>query len=69
MKYLLTFLRIINKGNKFCKLDDVYTVQDNFYDFYAEFFDVDILEPIGDILAINQEVWKKMYTNFIEKYK
>lgn len=38
-----------------CKVDKVYIVKDNYYDFYEEFFDVDILEPYGNSLAINQE--------------
>ena len=50
-----------------CKIDKVYIVKDNYYDFYEEFFDVDILEPYGDSLAINQETWKKMYTKGMDK--
>ena len=61
-------LFVFNKAlRKYCKLDDVYTLPDNFYEFYQEFFDVDILEPVGEYLAINQEKWKKMYTKNMEK--
>ena len=42
---------------------------DNFYEFYQEFFDTDKLEPHGELLAIDQETWKKMYTNGMTKAK
>ena len=61
-------LFVFNKSlRKFCKVDDVYTVRNNYYDFYEEFFDVNLLEPYGDSLAINQETWKKMYTKGMTK--
>lgn len=34
---------------------------DNYYNFYAEFFDVDLLEPYGNKLSIKEEQWKKQY--------
>lgn len=47
---------------KFCKIEDVYVIKDNFYDFYAEFFDIDLLETKHDTLTIKQDIWKKLYT-------
>lgn len=61
-------LFVFNKAlRKFCKLDNVYVLPDNFYEFYQEFFDIDLLEVCNDKPAINQETWKKIYTKNMEK--
>ena len=61
-------LFVFNKAlRKFCKLDDVYTLPDNFYDFYEQFFDVDLVHIYDGNLAIKQETWKKLYTKGMEK--
>lgn len=51
------------------KVEDVYVVNYNYYDFYEQFFDVDELEPIYDTLGINQKKWQKMYTKAMEPAK
>ena len=61
-------LFIFNKAlRKYCKLDNVYTLADNYYEFYEEFFDVDLLETYEGCLSINQEIWKKLYTKGMDK--
>lgn len=56
-------LFVFNKAlRKFCKLDSVYTLPDNFYEFYQQFFDVDLTTIYDGFIAIDQEVWKKLYT-------
>lgn len=61
-------LFIFNKAlRKYCKLDDVYTLVDNYYEFYEEFFDVDLVEVHDEYLSINQEIWKKLYTKGMDK--
>lgn len=67
----LTFekrLFIFNKAlRKYCKLDKYYTLADNFYEFYEEFFDVDLVEVYDGYLVIDQNVWKKLYTKGMDK--
>lgn len=61
-------LFVFNKAlRKYCKLDDVYTLVDNYYEFYEEFFDVDLVEVYDGYLSINQEIWKKLYTKGMDK--
>lgn len=58
-------LFVFNKALKNnCAIDGMYVLKaDNYYKFYEEFFDIDLLEPYGNKLAINQDVWKKkIYT-------
>ena len=69
----LTFqkrLFIFNKAlrtNK--KVDDMYAINYNYYDFYEKFFDIDLLEPIGNTLGIKQKTWQKLYTKAMEPAK
>lgn len=59
-KRLFVFNKALKKN---CAIDGVYVLKaDNYYKFYEEFFDIDLLEPYGNKLAIKQEVWKKLYT-------
>lgn len=61
-------LFIFNKAlRKYCKVDNYFLVNDNFYDFYEEFFDIDLLEPFKEGLAIKDTVWKKLYTKGMDK--
>lgn len=46
---------------KYCLVDGMYVLKDRYYDFYEEFFDLDLLEPFGDAVAIDPKVWKKQY--------
>ena len=63
-------LFVFNKAlRKYCKKDNVYTLPDNFYEFYQEFFDIDLLELYDGCLSINQEIWKKIYTKGMVKAK
>ena len=54
---------------KFCKLDQFYTLPDNFYEFYEKFFDVDLIQIYDGYLCIKQETWKKLYTKGMVKAK
>lgn len=65
-KRLFVFNKAL-RANK--KVEDVYVVNYNYYDFYEQFFDVDELEPIYDTLGINQKKWQKMYTKAMEPAK
>lgn len=61
-------LFVFNKAlRKYCKVNDYFLVNDNFYDFYEEFFDVDLLEPFEEGLAIKDTIWKKLYTKGMDK--
>ena len=61
-------LFVFNKAlRKFCKVNDYFIIKDNFYDFYEEFFDVDLLEEFEEGLAIKDTVWKKLYTKGMDK--
>lgn len=51
------------------KVDDYYVINYNFYDFYEQFFDVDLLEPFGETTAIQQKIWQKLYTKGMEPAK
>ena len=55
------------RANK--KVDKVYVINYNYYDFYEQFFDIDELEPIYDTLGIDQKKWQKMYTKAMEPAK
>ena len=61
-------LFIFNKAlRKFCKVDDVYTLPENFYEFYEEFFDVDLTTIHNGEIAIDQKLWQKLYTKGMDK--
>lgn len=55
------------RANK--KVDKVYVINYNYYDFYEQFFDIDELEPVYDTLGIDQKKWQKMYTKAMEPAK
>lgn len=66
-KRLFRFNKIWKKN---CKIDDVLILAaDNYYNFYEEFFDMDLLEPYGEKLGIKEPVWKKIYTKNMEPAK
>lgn len=50
---------VFNKALKYVLTDGMYIIKDNFYDFYEQYFDTDLLEPYGNTLAIPKEIWKK----------
>lgn len=59
-KRLFVFNKALKKN---CAIDGMYVLKaDNYYKFYEEFFDIDLLEPYGNKLAIKQDTWKKLYT-------
>lgn len=61
---------VFNKALKKNKIDGMLVLKaDNFYKFYSTFFDVDLLEPYGDKLAIKEEVWKKLYSGVMKPAK
>lgn len=55
------------RANK--KVEDMYAVNYNYYDFYEQFFDIDLLEPIGNTIGIKQKTWQKLYTKSMEPAK
>lgn len=65
-KRLFVFNKAL-RANK--KVDKVYVVNYNYYDFYEQFFDIDELEPVYDTLGIDQKKWQKMYTKAMEPAK
>ena len=54
---------VFNKSlKKNCAIDGMYVLKsDNYYKFYSNYFDIDLLEPYGMKLAINEKTWKKLY--------
>ena len=59
-KRLFVFNQALKKN---CKIGNGYfSVEDNYYEFFEEFFDVDLLEPQENILCISEAQWKKIYT-------
>lgn len=55
-------LFIFNKALKAnCKIDKYFKLPDNYYEFYEEFFDVDLVSIFDGFLVIEQAVWKKQY--------
>ena len=55
-------LFIYNKALKAnCKVDDYFVLRDNYYDFYEEFFEPDLLESGENGLFISVNNWKKCY--------
>ena len=54
---------IFNKAlKKNCKVNNGYlSISDNYYEFYSEFFDTDLLEPQNNLLCISETKWKSLY--------
>lgn len=63
-KRLFIFNRALRKN---CKAGTVYLVNGRYYDFYEQFFDIDLLDPTEDGLAIDASVWQKLYTKGMDK--
>lgn len=57
-KRLFVFNKALKKN---CKLDGYLIFENNYYDFYEEFFDIDLLEPKGNVLVMSESEWKKLY--------
>lgn len=51
------------------KLKDYYIINYSYYDFYEQFFDLDLLEPYEGTTAIPQKTWQKLYTKAMEPAK
>lgn len=62
---------VFNKALKAnCKFEDYYSLKsDNYYKFYTKFFDVDLLEPLGNKVGIKQKAWKKLYDEAMKPAK
>ncbi len=62
---------VFNKALKVnCKFEDYYSLKsDNYYKFYTKFFDVDLLEPLGNKVGIKQKTWKKLYDEAMKPAK
>jgi DNA polymerase-3 subunit alpha len=54
---------VFNKALKQVKKGEYFLIKNNYYDFYQEFFDLDLLEPLDQDLAIDCKVWKREYDN------
>ena len=70
----LTFQKRLFRFNKMlktkCHLDGYYVLRnDNYYKFYTDYFDIDLLEPSGERLAIKDKTWKKIYNKQMEPAK
>ena len=53
-----------------CKFEDYYSLKsDNYYKFYTKFFDIDLLEPLGNKVGIKQKTWKKLYDEAMKSAK
>ena len=54
---------VFNKAlKKNCKISNGYlSISDNYYEFYSEFFDTDLLQPKENLLCISENEWKKLY--------
>ena len=53
-----------------CRITSLYICVDDMkraIKFYEEFFDIDLLEPFEEGLAIKDTVWKKLYTKGMDK--
>lgn len=65
-KRLFVFNRALRKN---CKAGDYFTIQNNYYDFYAKFFDLDLLESLGEVIGISVKTWKKIYDEHMKPAK
>ena len=55
-------LFVFNKALKAnCKLDKYFKLPDNYYEFYEQFFDTDLISIYDGWMVIDQAVWKKLY--------
>ncbi len=50
---------IFNKALKNVLKNNKYIIENNYYDFYSQFFDIDLLETEDNHLVIDKEIWKK----------
>ena len=51
------------------KMKDYYIINYSYYDFYEQFFDLDLLEPYEGTTAIPQKTWQKLYAKAMEPAK
>lgn len=65
-KRLFVFNKAL-KANK--KVKEYYAINFNYYDFYEQFFDLDLLEPYEETMVIPQKTWQKLYTKGMEPAK
>ncbi len=62
---------VFNKAlKKYCKINtSLYSMNANYYDFYEQFFDLDLLTPYENGLAIAAKDWKKLYDEALAPIK
>ena len=65
-KRLFVFNKAL-RANK--KAGEYYTINYNYYDFYSQFFDTDLLEPLQETVGIPCKTWQKLYTKAMEPAK
>ena len=65
-KRLFRFNKSLRTNKKY---KDMYIIENNYYIFYEQFFDVDLLEPVQNTLGIKQKTWQKLYNKGMEPAK
>lgn len=57
---------VFNKAlKKNCVKGTKFLVNNNYYDFYSQFFDIDLLKPCEEGLCIEAKAWKKQYDDMM----
>ena len=65
---LYVFNKLLRKE---CKLQGgkYFSLLDNYYDFYSQYFDINETEYVENVIAIDKNKWQKMYTKAIAPFK
>lgn len=66
-KRVFMFNKLLKK--KFKSGDYFLLSDDYYYNFYAQHFDIDLLEPYNGTIAIQEKEWKKIYNKAMEPAK
>ena len=66
-KRVFMFNKLLKK--KFKSGDYFLLSDDYYYNFYAQYFDIDLLEPYNGTIAIQEKEWKKIYNKAMEPAK
>jgi DNA polymerase-3 subunit alpha len=66
-KRVFMFNKLLKK--KFKSVDYFLLSDDYYYNFYAQYFDIDLLEPYNGTIAIQEKEWKKIYNKAMEPAK
>lgn len=66
-KRVFMFNKLLKK--KFKSGDYFLLSDDYYYNFYVQYFDIDLLEPYNGTIAIQEKEWKKIYNKAMEPAK